>query len=97
MDYSPAKTSAWFRGWGPNFDIHYHDRMVSVCHARGPNVMDNVHPSGCSLILIRQLFASSTGAYPHNMTSLRVLPYFDLTPFCELNQDFMGGSYIICA
>ena len=81
MDYSPAKTGAWFRGWGPNFDIHSHARMLSLCQAWGPTLMGKGHPTGCPLISMRQLFASGTGAYPHGMRSLRVCPYFELTPF----------------
>ena len=97
MDYSPAKTSAWFRRWGPNFDINSHARMVSLCQARGRTLMGNGHPSGCPLILIRQLFASGMGAYPHGMISLRVSPYFDLTPYIKFNQNLSGGGCIICA
>ena len=59
--------------------------------------MGNGHPSGCPLILIRQVFASGTGAYPHGMTSLRVEPYFDLTPNIKFNQNLTGGGSIICA
>ena len=49
MDYSPAKTIAWFGGWGPNFDIHSHAGMVSLCPARGSTVMGNGHPPGVPL------------------------------------------------
>ena len=59
--------------------------------------MGNGHCSGCPLIPIRQLFASGTGAYPQGMTSLRVSPYFDLTPFIKFNQNLTGGGSIICA
>ena len=97
MDYSPARTSAWFRGWGPNFHIHSHPRMVSLIQARGPTLMGNGHPSGCPLNLIRPLFASGTGEYPHGITSLRVSPYFDLTPYIKFNQSLTGGGSIICA
>ena len=97
MDYSPAKTSAWFGGWGPSFDIRSHTRLVSLCQAGGPTLMGKGHPSGCPLILVGRLFPSSTGAYPGCMTSLWVSPYFNLTPFINFNQSLTGGGSIICA
>ena len=52
MNYSAAKTSALFRGRGPNFDIYSHAGMLSLCQAGGPTVMGNGQPSLCPFILI---------------------------------------------
>ena len=97
MDYSPAKTSACLRGRGPNFDIQSHARCCLYVRHGGLPSWAMAAFCGCPLIGIRQLIASSTGAYPHGMTSLRVSPDFDLTLINKFNQNLTGGSSIICA